>query len=370
MSNNEFSSFPEVFDMLGVKYNPHKVEVKLDCPDCGHHALFINLNKARGKCFHCDKTYNYQTYYMAITGVDSKTAYKEIMSHYHRENVKSYVPKKVKEAPQAELRPIDERNEKYRAFIEALPLSERHAEDLVKRGVKRYDLERIGYKTLSGFEEEATKVKFLKDNSLSELIGIGGFYRNKKGEESFKYFKECITVPYINRNRLMGGIQLRINDEEVKTKDDSKYIWFSSKNVPDGCTDGCTSGVMVHYATMFYKDFSTDEILPLLSENVRVTEGAMKGDLIHYFTGEPVLCIPGVNCASLLIEEFQFLKSKGVKRIVDTFDMDYITNDKVQKYMDYLKQEAEAAGLEYVRYDWDKKYKGYDDYLANQNQNK
>ena len=364
----EFSTFTHVLTMCGVAFNAKSVEIRdLQCPNCGKKALNVNLKKDLGYCFKCETRFNYQSYYMMRYNVSAKDAYKDIMQYEgksvlpSRQEEKKYFDE-IKTVPEA---PIEFRNEVNRLLIDQLSLSERHKTDLYNRGFDDERLERLKYRTfkkmtLSERKDLAKRiVAMVKQNIYGEGYGVPGFYEEKDGSPALLPFMESILVPYRDRNNNIAAFQCRVNNELLTEDFDSKYLWLSSKKYKNSAL----AKPICHYACDFSKDFRTGEIKPILKNEVRLTEGGMKADLIHYFSGEPVLAIAGVKTIDSFIKEIEFLKSQGVTTIIDTFDMDYITNDDVAKWMGKLKEAVEGNGLLYKRIDWDSSYKGYDDYL-------
>lgn len=356
---DEYSSYEEVLGMLNISFPQGKREIKVDCPICGHHSFLINMQKNVGHCMHCNESKNYCSFFAACEGIDVKTAEKTIREHFNRPYESHYnAPKKFKEEKQSKKLPAEELNQFYQSLLDLCPLSKRHISDMQKRGVSIELLNKLKYGTYNYTDKYGEKRIELAKKSKAKL-GIPGVFETRTGELILAYGKECILVPYRNRNNLITGLQMRINNELVKTKDDSKYIWFSSKDKKNGTS----SGINIHYACDFYLNFTDQTYYPILGQKVRLTEGGMKADLIHYFSHEPILAIPGTKAIAALESEFSFLKSMGVTTIVDTFDMDYISNDAVAKDMEKLKAIIKSAGLIYEREDWDPEFKGYDDYL-------
>ena len=96
----------------------------------------------------------------------------------------------------------------------------------------------------------------------------------------------------------------------------------------------------------------------------------MKGDIVHLLTGMSVLALPGVNSLKEFEKELPFLKELGVETIEDAFDMDYLSNENVQKARKTLKEVIKKYGFTYKLVTWETKaenhadLKGLDDYYA------
>ncbi len=143
----------------------------------------------------------------------------------------------------------------------------------------------------------------------------------------------------------------------MENTDNNRYYWFSSRDREEGVGSPC----FVHYATEFAYNIQGQNYNAVISETLFITEGALKGDIFHFFTKLPCLCISGVNCQEELIKELEAYK-KTVKNVVVALDMDYLTNQYVQNAEEALKEKIQGLGYNYFRLTWDDKYKGIDDY--------
>ena len=100
----------------------------------------------------------------------------------------------------------------------------------------------------------------------------------------------------------------------------------------------------------------------------------MKADLVHAFTGKPVISVAGVNSTTYLEQTLSYLKKLGITGICHAYDMDYQSNEKVAKQLQKTKEIIIAAGMEYKMLTWQTSVpvdgqerellKGLDDYLA------
>jgi ribosomal protein S27AE len=355
----EYSSFEEILGMLNISFPQGKREIKIDCPVCGHHSFLANMAKNFGNCRRCGFKANYTTFFATCENTDAKTAEKIIREHFNRPYESHYVaPKKFKEEKQSNILPAKDLDKFYNSLLTLCPLSFRHTEDMYKRGATDELLKKLRYGTYNYAKNSGLKRIELASKAGAK-VGIPGVFLAKDDTPILAYGKESILVPYRNRENLIVGLQMRVNNELIKTKDDSKYVWFSSKDKKMGVT----SGTPVHFACDFYLNFKEQKHYPVLGKRVRITEGGMKADLIHFFSNQSVIAIPGVNAVLSLADDLKFLKKQGVETIVDTFDMDYISNDSVKDAMDVLKNMIEEAGMTYEREDWDPEFKGYDDFL-------
>lgn len=358
----EFATFGEIFQMIGVKTKKVGAdEVKVICPECGEKTFQASLTRGYGKCWKCDTRFNYISYYAAVYGIDNKQATKEIIEHTGRQQCDFFSSAaSKKEAP---LAPIEVRNSTYGLLLEKLPLSKRHLTDMVGRGFSQEEVKRLRYRTYNcGYKSDRKKLASSIVKKGASVKDVPGFY-TENNSPIVCWRKNGILVPYRDRHNMIQGFQIRKNQELLELDEDgkpeNKYDWFSS----NGKTDGTPSLSYTHYACDFIYDFETGKEFPVLAKEVMLTEGAMKGDICHFLSGKPMLAIAGVQCTELLEKELPYLKKNGVERILDCFDMDYISNPQIEKASLKLKKMIENAGLEYVRNIWNPNYKGYDDYL-------
>lgn len=358
----EISNFQEVTSLLGI--NGVRVgagEYKYPCPACG--AVAFEANDVFGHCFKCDASFNYVSYFAEMNGVSNKEAYKEIITKTGHTPVRSFVPtKKTEDEPR--LAPVKVRDMAYRTMLSYLRLSQKHRADLIARGLSDDRIKTVGYKTyFVGDYAEKRNLAAAVIKKVGTLKGVPGYSLDKKGNATFpKMSKEGILVPYLNREHEVQGLQIRRNTEDLSIREDgkreNKYIWFSSKDRPDGVGPR----TFVHYAVDWNKWFKKG-YSPILKKKILLTEGAMKADIVHFLSGEPVIAVPGVNSLSEFQKELPFLRESGVETIVCCYDMDYLTNESVRRAEKKMKIMVEKAGLSFSRLTWDKRYKGLDDYL-------
>ena len=125
-----------------------------------------------------------------------------------------------------------------------------------------------------------------------------------------------------------------------------KFRWVSSAELPDGCrAEG-----WIH-------------IVGPVREQVLLTEGPMKSDVIHHLTGQTVIAVPGVNALTQLEATLIELMKLGVKRIMTAFDMDFMKNPHVQNGYSDLVRMLNRMGITFGTYLWQPEYNGLDDYI-------
>ena len=76
--------------------------------------------------------------------------------------------------------------------------------------------------------------------------------------------------------------------------------------------------------------------------------------------------VPGVNSLSHLKATLEELKSKGLIEVKTAFDMDMMTNHNVRNGFINLLSLLDSMDFKFGTYVWDARYKGLDDYIANE----
>ena len=138
-----------------------------------------------------------------------------------------------------------------------------------------------------------------------------------------------------------------------KPFNDRKYFWLSSKDVPKGGVPGtgASPGSPIHF------------VGDPAAKRVFITEGGLKGSVAHSLTGYTFACLPGVNSIGELRGILGMLKANGTEVVVEAFDTDKHTNEKVGAAAKALKVLIEEFEFNHLSADWaDKSLKGIDDY--------
>ncbi len=361
-------TMPEVFNMLNWDYkllSASKHEYRTTCPNCGHKNL--EINDFVGQCWNCSTKFNAVSFIAAVYNTDTKSAYKMLIKDGLVETDPSMQQVKynnnhgIEENPMAD---ISERNKANNIIIDSLTLSDPHKKDLENRGVDVDTFLKLGYRSYP-------TDKILRFNLAQKVVdsgvkvkGIPGLYIDEKSNSPIMCWrKKGILVPYRDIHFNLQGFQNR-KDSDVLEKDEdgkleNKYDYVSS----GGKKEGTSSTSFVHYACKFYTEWKTKEVWPRLGYTVFLTEGAMKADIAHYFSGLPFIAIPGVSARLHLGKELEKMKKRGVTKVYDCFDMDYLKNEHVAKAREAIQQLCESKGINYEMILWDAEYKGIDDYL-------
>lgn len=89
----------------------------------------------------------------------------------------------------------------------------------------------------------------------------------------------------------------------------------------------------------------------------------MKADIVHHFTGQTVLAIPGVTSLTQLVDVLLELIGLGVRHVMTCFDMDYLMNWHVEGAYINLINLLGCLDLTFGTYLWVPDYNGLDDYI-------
>ena len=352
MSSNNALPFliEQVLDINGVQYRKNKNEIVVECPICGKKKLGFNLNKQVGKCMVCDLGYNAIKFHQLKNSFKTgKEAYIDVMQKLRLGD--DYKPVKKVKAPPPEkpLAPLPVRHTVYSKMLETLTLEKDHEKNLRKRGmtnIQSYKTADLGNKRFrSRVLSELTKSKLSFD-------GIPGFFKDENGQWDMQSVGRGILIPYIDRNAKIQGFQIR-KDRVLEAG--TKYIWYSSSNLKEGCTDGTGARTFIHYAC----DFKDSQ--PVIENNTLfLTEGAMKAEIAHQISGKPFIAIPGVTCIDMLKKEFSFLKQIGVEKIMIAYDMDRVSNLNVLQSLHKLQAEIKKGGFHCALIVWSNEYVRFD----------
>lgn len=243
--------------------------------------------------------------------------------------------------PQAVLASIEERHKTYEALLSKLSLASDHRDNLLGRGLSDAEIERLGYRTtpLVGFHALS---KALIDDGCS-LFGVPGFYRDADERWTMVMYRRGIMIPCRDRFGRIQGIQIRL---DKKMKKGGKFLAFSSTDK----LDGTGAETWCH-------------LVGPLRESILLIEGYMKADIVHYFTGQTVLAIPGVTSTVHLESVLKELIEHGVRHVMTCFDMDYLRNWHVESAYANLLQLLGGLPLTFGTYLWVPDYNGLDDYI-------
>lgn len=335
----------DIVSLLGLPMPSGRSSYYIQCPCCDENPrkkhLNINLKKEVFRCPRCGISGGIFDLYALYTGVSRDKVRKELVERLGPPELITHQKKKVvsEQKEECPLADIESRNRAYAALLSKLSLAADHKENLLSRGLKESEIERLGYKTTPVVGMSAI-AKQLQLEGLS-LAGVPGFYRDKNGAWTFVHEKRGILIPVRDRFGRIQGLQIRRDNVSRR-----KFRWVSSAEMEDGCrAEGWT-----HLAGK-------------VRSTILLTEGPMKADVIHALTGLTVLAVPGVNSLTQLAMTLEDLRNEGLAEIKTAFDMDFATNHHVQNGYNSLLQFLGNMGFTFGTYLWDPRYKGLDDYV-------
>ena len=238
------------------------------------------------------------------------------------------------------LAPLEERDRVYRALLNRLTLAPDHRESLLRRGLTDEAIERLGYKStpVVGFHALAQS---LLDEGYT-LFGVPGFYRDEDGRWTMAVWRRGILIPGTYFGKIQG-FQIRLDH---KMKKGGKFLTFSSRDELDG-----TMGE------------NWCHMVGPVREKILLIEGYMKADIVHHFTGQTMLAIPGVTSLQHLEAALKDLIPLGVRHVMTCFDMDYLKNWHVENAYRNLVTLLGKLDITFGTYLWVPDHNGLDDYI-------
>ncbi len=284
----------------------------VDCPFCNHKTgkLNINIEKNVFRCNYCDAHGGMLDLYSKLYNVTKTEANQQIrealnLGQYRDDYQRPVRPERNLEppAPENSERASDvEIDQTYSQMLSLLTLSRKHQEDLQRRGLTPEQIAVQRYRSVPLFGIRKL-VEKLADKGCT-LKGVPGFYQMEDGTWSIHFTAKNsgILIPILSMEGRIQGFQIRLDF----VTDSRKYIWLSSSNYQMGVS----SGSPVHV------------IGNLDAETAYVTEGALKGTIAHYLSGDTFLCAPGVNQYRSLHPVLKCLSKRNLKLVYEAYDMD------------------------------------------------
>lgn len=195
----------------------------------------------------------------------------------------------------AELADADVIDRTYQEMLSLLTLNDKHQEDLKKRGLTKEQIEIQRYRSVPLFGIKNMVQKLLESGQT--VKGVPGFYEDQDGKWTINFTSKNsgILIPIRSMEGKIQGFQIRLD----QVMEGRKYIWLSSVKFQNGVS----SGSPVHV------------IGSLDAEQIYLTEGALKGTIAHYLSGDTFICVAGVNQYRNLKPVLETLKSRHLPNI-------------------------------------------------------
>lgn len=300
----------DVVRILNLKIRrKNAVSYDADCPFCGETKGKLNINIKRNvfRCNRCGAGGGMIALYAELHGIGNAEANRQIrealqLGQYRDEYQRTENKEQECQITNSELASLEEIDHTYREMLSLLVLSEKHKEDLLKRGLSIEQIEEQKYRSVPVFAIKSMVRKLMKKGCT--VKGVPGFYFDTDGEwnANFSAKMSGILIPIININGKIQGFQIRLD----QVRNSMKYIWFSSVNK----NLGVSSGSPIHV------------IGDLNAEDIMLTEGALKGTVAHYLSGETYICVAGVNQYKNLPDVLEKFKKRQLKCLHEAYDMD------------------------------------------------
>lgn len=241
---------------------------------------------------------------------------------------------------------LDRRHVVYEALLQTLPLLEKHADDLARRGLSDMTFARSAYASLPVVLKtvyEMAETLSLFDN----LANVPGFFVDCAGRWRFTQVPGFLIPVRDNQGRIQA-FQIR------RDRGEPRCIWFSTP--PPDFKNGASSGAPIHFA------------LPARAEEsglAIVTEGPLKADVVAEQLDYCVVGLPGVFSFPVNFGSWLTFKLPELKKVYVAYDTDWKNPKKPQvraALLQLLDSLAETE-LECAVLDWEGA-KGLDDLLV------
>ncbi len=223
---------------------------------------------------------------------------------------------------------------------DCLRLAPEHNDALEARGLSPRAIRAHGYASIL---DDTLGDEIAESLAEFDLRGVPGFFRDG-ARWRMKRCPRGFFVPVRNERSQIVGLQIRCDDPKA-----GKYLWFSSA----GFSSGTGSGAPVHFAR--------PHLLPTTNE-VLITEGSLKANVIAHFTGSPVVAAAGVGNFGPDFAARLYALAPHVTPII-AFDADWMVKPQVAAALEKIKRELKAVGFPFKVRSWPSRYKGLDDYL-------
>lgn len=357
----DISDISEILN-LTIK-RPGRKSIYTNCPLCGdtRGKMNLNLEKNQFRCNYCGEGGGAIELYARVHGISNSAAYREICEIlYGNANPKEYKvlsrkKPKLDLPTNSELASVYDRNQTYEMMLSMLNLTDKHLDDLIKRGLSLEQIEKNGYRSTPayGFEQIA---KILSEKGCV-IAGVPGFYEKTPDVWSINFKSSCsgILIPYRTISGLIQAFQIRLDNPFTDEKGrKTKYIWLSSVDEEKGTS----SQSPAHFVGN-----------PCDKQAVFVTEGALKADIASALSGRTFIAVAGTGCITSLKEPFEILKRNGITKVYEALDMDKTVNVNVSKAAKKLTGMINEFGFKTktTKWSWDKnkpdENKGIDDML-------
>ena len=388
MTEKRRYTLPEVLDRLGFDYDYDRG--RMDCPFCGsRRKMSLDFEENQYRCPKCGNSggvFHIFTHFHLGYDLEKKAPKAELskvakaLGEFMGDTAAQAVsrPQRPKLPPREKI-PVasdDCLDAVYRELynIPVLRLSDKHRENLHKRGLNDEAINRNGYLTMpenlsvssyyeglyekSGGEyRRSRELSWLTKNQICfglmiahrvlrnklDVTGVPGFY--KFGEYWAYWVNPGMMIPTRN---IKGQIVIwQVRRDHLTRKDDLRYFTNSCKELP-GHTRGRVS--RCHFPVA---NTAIDPGVPLL-----LTEGPLKADVACHLYGKPVsfVAIPGITTTRDFYDNLPAFQEAGITHICNALDMDRLTNKNVRDGSKAIAETLHKAGFETLEMYWGTSY--------------
>ena len=346
----------DICKWTGVPYRDHGT-YQIECPFCARqgkkHRMYVDADKRVYHCFHCGNEGGAVGLFSLVNDLTFDEGKEALRKMSKGENVELRIVKtKVMEEPceKVELStPVSmtERDKVYRAVISYLKLNIGDRIYLRNKGMTDNMIDAMKFRSLPNQSQRQQMVQELEKQGLT-LLGVPGFYE-MDGKVKFAPYEHGILIPIVSPDKLVVGFQIR--STRASTPKDKRYFALSTSTKPKGTK----AEVYVHYVGPKKEQVSS----------LYITEGALKADIAACISRIPFVALQGVNCTKFLNQTLKTFPH--LKKCYLAFDMDKFQNEHVLEAEKKLLEIVRSMGLEVTIVNWNRQYKGIDDYLVAMN---
>lgn len=233
-------------------------------------------------------------------------------------------------------------SEVYTRLLEVLPLSTKHRDDLLARGLKARGVARGGYGTLRSYSDEAVKI-LRAEFGAQRLRDVPGFIATPNGVALAPY-TDGLVIPV--RDAAGRVVALKIRRDTRRSRAKYQYL-SSSKYGGQPAFSACHVPLLTKRSTV-----------------VRITEGELKADVAGSISGTFTISVPGISAWRGAIDTLHELEM-AITEVLVAFDAEP-HKPQVQQARSLLVNELLKEGYRVKLETWDpERGKGIDDLLSN-----
>lgn len=358
----------------GPLVDTSRMAVDIMCPCCSpnhrtrRRTLNLDFRKDVFGCNRCDfkgGVYKFISYY---TG----WPYNEVAYRVKAGQLGKYEPVATVEEKTSEHTEVQAsqkvKNETYSKMLKLLSLSEKHRNDLKKRGLSDQDIDRIGFKSLRRTVDSFGIASRLSTSGY-KLEGVPGFCVAQNGKWTLaKVVDDGFLIPLRNAVGSIQGFQIRY-DNPCDERNVPKYGYLSSKNYPGGTAcrpwiNWVGTDYTDRVKTLTAKKEQNNQVGHFDPFDVVLIEGPLKAYIVNAITGVNVIAVPGVNALKDVPRTVKELQTIGLRKVYIAYDMDAETNEQVAKQLNRLRGMLDEVGCPHSTLQWDSRFKGLDDYIS------